>query len=216
MGTLYEEWDVFLAQYYQYAPGMASHETLHPSSHDRPPVHIHTSDFTAASSNAGPYQRAIGIPFDVDLPSPSDLPNPTLFEESGSHGVTSPGGTNSVGAAIIPDLQVLGIYKLCYGAMAPPVHHNPSQSQSQPQSMAQVQQHRIRPPPKVWCHKPQCKAGFHAKKALNRHLEDCHSEKKKCHYPDCNFTYVGKRKLDAHLQKIHGKAPRRRTLELKE
>ncbi|KAH9958084.1 hypothetical protein BGW80DRAFT_1565088 [Lactifluus volemus] len=88
--------------------------------------------------------------------------------------------------------------------MAPPVHHNPSQSQP----MAQVQQHasaaspiapnqgvvkRIRRPPKVWCPKPQCAVGFHAKKALNRHLEDCHSEKKKCYYSGCTFTYVGRR-----------------------
>jgi hypothetical protein len=198
---------------------MTNSPQRYPSPHDRPLVHTHPSDSTAASSNAGPYQT-IGIPCDG-----RNLPNLTLFEASGNYGVTPAGvgsssGTNSVGAGIMPGLQVSEIYKLCHRPMALPVHHNPSQSQSQ--SMAQFQQHalaasriapnqgvvkpeRARPSPKVWCPEPQCKGGFHAKKALNRHWDDCHSEEKKCYY--CNFTYVGKRKLEAHLQKMHGKAP---------
>jgi hypothetical protein len=209
----------------------------HSSPHDRPPIHTHHSDPTATSSNAAPYQ-AISIPCDgqnqpgitppssvpdhrplVGLLSPSNLPNLTLFEASGNHGVTpavgSPSRTNSVGAGIMPELRHDAI-------IAPPVHHNLSQPPPPPppqrQSMAHVQQHalaaspiapnqgvakRVRPPPKVWCH--ECKAGFHAKKALNRHLDDCHSEEKKCIHSNCDFTYVIKRKLEDHLQKIHGK-----------
>ncbi|KAH9958091.1 hypothetical protein BGW80DRAFT_169645 [Lactifluus volemus] len=231
---------LILEQLSQDAPGTENSTSCkmfppeqHPSPHDRPPVHIHPSEFTAASFNAGPYQT-IGMPCDgqnqpgrtppssvpghrplVDSPSPSDLSNLTL-EASGNHGVTptaegSSSGTNSVGAGIMPELR--------HGAMALPVHHNLSHSQP----MAQVQQHapaaspialkqrvvkRIRPPPKVLC--PKCDAGFHAPKALKRHEEDCHSEKKNCDYPGCDYTYIGKRKLEVHLQKRHGKAPRRR------
>jgi hypothetical protein len=204
----------------------------YPSPHDQPPVHTHPSDFTAALSNSGPYQT-VGIACNgqnlpgitppssvpdhrplIDSPSPSNLPNLT-----GNHGVIpavvgSPSGTNSVGAGITPELF--------HGAMAPPVRHSPSPSPSQPQSMSQFQQQalaasriapnqgvvkRARPHSKVWCLKPGCKKGFHATKALNRHLEDCHSELKNCYHSGCDFSYVGKRKLEAHLQKFHGKVP---------
>ncbi|KAH9958088.1 hypothetical protein BGW80DRAFT_169585 [Lactifluus volemus] len=186
----------------------------YPSPHDQPPVHTHPSSV--------PDHRPL-----VDSPSPSDLPNLTLFEESGNHGVIptvvgSPSGTNSVGAGITPELF--------HGAMAPPVRHNPSPSPSQPQSMAQFLRQalgasriapnqgvvkRARPPPKVWCPKPGCKRGFHAPKALNRHLEDCHSEEKNCYHSGCDFSYIGKRKLEAHLQSFMEKFLQHAPLELK-
>ncbi|KAH9958079.1 hypothetical protein BGW80DRAFT_1377375 [Lactifluus volemus] len=55
-----------------------------------------------------------------------------------------------------------------------------------------------------------CERNFHAVKALNRHMDDIHSEEKKCYHVDCDFTYIGKRKLENHLVKRHGKLPRRR------
>jgi len=55
-----------------------------------------------------------------------------------------------------------------------------------------------------------CERNFHAVKALNRHMDDIHSEEKKCYHVDCTFTYIGKRKLENHLIKRHGKPPRRR------
>jgi hypothetical protein len=65
----------------------------------------------------------------------------------------------------------------------------------------------------TWCF--DCERTFHARKALNRHNDDVHSEKKKCYYLNCKFTYIGRRKLQNHLHKVHGKElPSRRRFNL--
>jgi hypothetical protein len=101
---------------------------------------------------------------------------------------------------------------------APWTHFDPERGSSQSQLLAQVDQHTSAAPQvapnqvsdvdqrwKPWCY--ICDKGFHARKALTRHNDDCHSLPRSCKYPDCNFTYTGSRKLQNHLQNVHAHPP---------
>jgi hypothetical protein len=50
-----------------------------------------------------------------------------------------------------------------------------------------------------------CGRQFHARKALNRHVDDFHSAPIQCSRT-CNFWCVGRRKMQYHLKKTHGEA----------
>ncbi|KAH9963414.1 hypothetical protein BGW80DRAFT_1463194 [Lactifluus volemus] len=55
---------------------------------------------------------------------------------------------------------------------------------------------------------PECKCVvcgkvFHAQKAITRHFDDVHSEKRKCPQPECAEMIRGKRKLEVHLKNAH-------------
>jgi hypothetical protein len=131
---------------------------------------------------------------------------PSVSLPSASHGPPRlPWHLGPQGSGVVPTLspQVFGIYvNPGYGPMAPPaVHCEPSQ----PHSTAQILRNTSEAPrlalnqvaeatrdQKTWCFR--CKRKFHARKALNRHIDDMRSGKtrKSCDYPNCDFTYVRK------------------------
>ncbi|KAH9958080.1 hypothetical protein BGW80DRAFT_1449561 [Lactifluus volemus] len=133
------------------------------------------------------------------LGHPWTSPNDDLFFlislPSASHGPPRlPWHLGPQGSGIVPTLspQVFGIYvNPGYGPMAPPAVHCCG-GDARPENLVLPLQ-----------------TEFHARKALNRHIDDMRSGKtrKSCDYPNCDFTYVRKAQNGNHLQKVHGKAP---------
>jgi hypothetical protein len=151
-------------------------------------------------------------------PSPSLIDNSLhhqpLPEEYGEYGATFAEAEFQgpmLEANPFGGMPTLSHFNAGHDPMAPPVHQDePSQSQSaahvhQPTSAASPvtpNQGVVEgPDPNIWCF--ICEKDFHAKKALNRHIDDLHSEEKPCNYTSCSFTCKGKRKMRKHLEKVH-------------
>jgi hypothetical protein len=195
-----------------YLPSHRSINVTNALQENWPPVRTHSLDSTVASFNAQSYQT-------TDISRNGQTISGNFFSPHRTVPDTTPTGvepqrqasTNPtcIPSTMSPQTFVVNV-NTDHNPMALSVHHELSQSQS----TAQALQHtstasrlalKTRQDPKAWC--SHCNRSYHARKALNRHMDDMHSEKKNCGYPHCNFTYKGKRKLEAHLQKAHGKAP---------
>jgi hypothetical protein len=187
-----------------------------------PPVRTRSLDSTVASLNVDSYQNtdmsSNGQTISGNFFSPHrTLPDTTLTIEPRRQASACP---TCIPSTLSPETFVVNVNADRY-PMVPPLHHELSHSRSTPQLLqhpltASQLALKMRQDPKTWCF--HCNRSFHARKALNRHMDDIHSGKKSCGYPKCNFTYTGKRKLRAHLQNAHDKAPppsRRRALTQK-
>jgi hypothetical protein len=204
----------------------------HPSLHDPSPVYAHPPDSTAGSFNAELYQPIDILCNDQFQPrrtSPScacdygPLMDPlpslggnfflhlhTVLEECGATPAMGPMSEADPfgGMPTLSDQFSRTNFDPGHDPIAPPLHP------SGLQLAAHVHQHistaSVPPNQGVVVNEDLgssciiCGRKFHAKRALNRHMDDVHSKRKRCHRRNCSFTYIGKRKLQNHLHKVHG------------